>query len=226
MDVQTTREEQALEKKRKWQNQLHDSPQELGFLLALILLFLFFLIPNPVYAHDETTVARFGSFIGGLSHPILGLDHLLAMLSVGIVSAQIGGKAIWTVPTTFVLLMAVGGLIGLAGVGFSAVEFGIALSVLALGLAILAKQTIPIALVMLAVGLFATFHGYAHGAEMPSVAEPIKYALGFLTGTAVIHIAGVLIGDIPGHYKYGSVVLRGIGALIAVFGVLFLFQII
>ena len=209
-------------KKRNWQRILFDN--HWGPPLVFSNIFLFLLLPGTIYAHDETTVARFGSFIGGLTHPILGLDHLLAMLSVGIVSAQIGGKAIWTVPTTFVLVMAFGGLLGLAGVEFTAVEIGIALSVLALGLAILVKQSIPIFLVLFAVGLFAIFHGYAHGAEMPSVAEPLKYALGFLTGTAVIHITGVLIGDIPGHYKYGSAVLRGLGAVIALFGVLFLVQ--
>lgn len=203
-----------------WQRRLFRNHWPL--LLTLSFVFLLFLQPGTIYAHDETTVAKFGSFIGGLTHPILGMDHLLAMLSVGIISAQIGGKAIWTVPTTFVLLMAAGGLVGLAGINFTAVELGIAISVLALGLAIFAKQTIPLAVVMVAVGLFALFHGYAHGAEMPSVAEPIKYALGFLTGTAVIHITGVLIGDIPGHYKYGSAILRGLGVIIAVFGILFL----
>ncbi|KAA3664261.1 MAG: urease accessory protein UreJ [Chloroflexi bacterium] len=191
-------------------------------LLILTLLLLLFVLPSMVYAHDETTVARFGSFIAGLTHPILGLDHLLAMLSVGIISAQIGGRAIWQVPATFVGVMALGGTLGLLGVGLTAIEFGIALSVLALGVAIFMEKGIPIAVVMVAVGLFAIFHGYAHGAEMPSLAQPVRYALGFLTGTAVIHITGVLIGDIPSHYKAGPIVLRGLGAVIAVFGILFL----
>ena len=113
-----------MNKKKKWQKRLWENHKALSLIVAFSFVFLVFLIPNTTYAHDETTVAKFGSFIGGLTHPILGLDHLLAMLSVGIVSAQIGGKAIWTVPTTFVLLMAVGGLLGLAGVGFTAVEIG------------------------------------------------------------------------------------------------------
>ena len=191
-------------------------------VIVFALLLLLFILPTMVYAHDETTFERYGSFISGLTHPILGLDHLLAMLSVGIVSAQIGGKAIWQVPATFVGVMAVGGLLGVLDIGLTAIEFGIALSVLALGVAIFMEKGIPIAVVMVAVGLFAIFHGYAHGAEMPSLAQPIRYALGFLTGTAVIHVAGVLIGDIPSHYKVGPTILRGIGAVIAVFGVLFL----
>jgi len=212
----------AIKKFPNKQGRLLQNSTRLSFALIMGFVFLFLISPDMIFAHDSTTVERFGSFIGGLAHPILGLDHLLAMLSVGIVSAQIGGRAVWTIPTTFVVVMALGGLLGLMGVGFIAVEVGIALSVLALGLVILAKQSIPVYVVMVAVGLFAVFHGYAHGAEMPDIAQPIRYALGFLTATAIIHIAGVLIGDIPGHYKYGPIVLRVLGGVIAVFGALFL----
>ena len=194
-------------------------------LLTTLVLVGYFMLPSAAYAHDESTVEIFGSFIGGLLHPVLGLDHLLAMLSVGIVSAQIGGRAIWLVPTTFVLVMAVGFLVGLVGINIGFVEVGIALSVVVLGLLIAAEQpSIPIIVVMAAVGLFAIFHGYAHGAEMPEIAQPVRYALGFMVGTASIHIAGVLIGDIPGHYKYGPWALRGLGVVIAVWGGVFLFN--
>lgn len=191
-------------------------------LIILGTIALLFLTPNYVYAHDASTVEKFGSFLGGLFHPILGLDHLLAMLSVGIVSAQLGGKAIWTVPSTFVIVMGLGGLLGLGGLSFGGVETGIAVSVVVLGVVILANKSIPIAIVMTAVGLFAVFHGYAHGIEMPDIAQPAQYALGFLSGTAAIHLTGVLIGDIPGHYKYGSVILRGMGGVFALVGILFL----
>lgn len=215
-----------LSKAKSGQMGSHRRSRGLGMALFLGAVLYLVASPQPVYAHDASTVERFGSFIGGLSHPILGLDHFLAMLSVGIVSAQIGGRAIWTVPSTFVSVMAVGGLLGLLGAGFVAIEFGIALSVLALGLVILAKQSIPVYGVMIAVGLFAIFHGFAHGAEMPNTAQPVRYALGFLTGTAVIHVAGVLIGDIPGHYKYGPAVLRALGGAIAVMGLLFLIGVV
>lgn len=191
-------------------------------LLLLILL----LIPASALAHDDTTVIQYGSFLAGFTHPVLGLDHLLAMLSVGILSAQMGGKAIWTVPLTFVLVMAGGGLLGLIGIGLTAVEIGIAISVLVLGVAIAADKSLPILVAMIAVGLFAIFHGYAHGAEMPTIARPLLYATGFLTGTAIIHIVGVLMGDIPQHYKAGPTVLRILGGGIAVIGALFLFGVI
>lgn len=184
------------------------------------LLFLL-LISGTAVAHEGSSLP-YGSFIAGLAHPVLGVDHFLAMVSVGIVSAQIGGRAIWTVPGTFVLVMAVGGALGIFDVGLTAIEVGIAFSVLVLGLAIAADRRIPVAVAMVAVGIFAIFHGYAHGAEMPKVAQPVRYALGFMTGTAVLHILGVLIGDIARHYSPGRLLLRVAGGAIATVGTLFL----
>jgi len=172
-------------------------------------------------SHDGTTLP-YGSFLSGLTHPVLGLDHLLAMVSVGILSAQIGGKAIWTVPATFVVIMAFGGFLGWIDIGLSAIEVGIAFSVLALGTAIAADRRVPLVAAMSAVGVFAIFHGYAHGAEMPSVAQPVTYALGFMTGTAMLHITGVIIGDISQHYAQGKLLLRGAGVAIAGTGAFFL----
>ena len=137
------------------------------------------------------------------------------MVSVGILSAQIGGRAIWTVPGTFVTVMALGGVLGWLDVGLTSIEFGIAFSVLVLGIAIAADRKMPILVAMGAVAIFAIFHGYAHGAEMPTVANPVRYALGFMTGTALLHIAGVLVGDISQHYARGKVLLRIAGAAIA-----------
>lgn len=172
-------------------------------------------------AHDGASLP-YGSFMGGLTHPVLGLDHFLAMVCVGILSAQIGGRAIWTVPLTFVLVMAFGGLLGLLQFGVSAIEVGIACSVLALGIAIALDRKIPISLAMSVVGFFAIFHGYAHGAEMPSVAKPVTYALGFMTGTAALHIGGLIIGDISQHYARGKQLLRVSGVAIAGMGAFFL----
>lgn len=186
--------------------------------LAAILLGL---APGLVLAHEGASLP-YGSFLAGLTHPVLGADHFLAMVSVGIVSAQIGGRAIWTVPATFVGVMAFGGLLGWLDVGLTAIEAGIAISVFALGLAIAADTRLPISLAMTAVGFFAIFHGYAHGAEMPTVANPVTYALGFMTGTAALHVTGVIIGDISQHYSAGKVMLRVSGAAIAAFGAYFL----
>lgn len=192
---------------------------------STMLAFLFAAIPSVVYAHDGTNLPL-GGFLSGLVHPVLGYDHLLAMLSVGILSAQIGGRAIWTVPATFVSVMAVGGILGLIDIGLTTTELGIAVSLVILGLVIAAERRISVLVAMIGVGFFAIFHGYAHGSEVPKTAEPFLYALGFLTGTALIHITGVVIGDIARHYERGKIVLRVGGALIAVIGILFIFGIL
>lgn len=189
--------------------------------VRIVLATLAALLPGIALAHEANTI-KFGSFLGGLTHPVLGPDHFLAMVSVGIVSAQIGGRAIWTVPATFVGVMAAGGVLGLLDVGLSAIEVGIASSVLVLGLAIAADRRVPVALAMASVALFAIFHGYAHGAEMPTVAEPVRYAAGFLTGTAALHVLGVIVGDISQHYARGKVLLRYAGGAIAGVGAWFL----
>ncbi|MDX1378653.1 MAG: HupE/UreJ family protein [Anaerolineales bacterium] len=195
------------------------------FSLALLLALSVGLVPQIAYAHDGSNVP-FGGFLSGLVHPVLGYDHLLAMLSVGVLSAQIGGRAIWTVPATFVGVMALGGALSLIDIGLGATELGIAISLVLLGAIIAAERTLPVRLAMLGVGFFAIFHGYAHGTEMPTTAEPVLYALGFLTGTALIHIAGVVIGDISGHYERGKTILRVGGGLITLVGFLFIFRVL
>lgn len=172
------------------------------------------LFPSISYAHGGSG----GGFMAGLTHPVLGFDHLLAMLGVGILSAQMGGQAIWRVPLTFVLVMLVGGILGINGIPLFSVEMGIALSVLALGVAIaLEKKLLPL-LAMVFVGFFAIFHGHAHGTEMPSLSKPLFYACGFVLGTAGIHVAGVLIGIITERLKDGAQLLRYAGAGIAGIG--------
>ena len=169
------------------------------------------LLPTISYAHEGVG----GGFTAGLMHPVLGFDHLLAMLSVGILSAQMGGQAIWRVPLTFVLVMLGGGVLGINGIPIISVELGIAVSVLALGVAIaLAKKLLPL-LAMVFVGIFAIFHGHAHGTEMPSLSKPLFYACGFVLGTAGIHVAGVLVGIIAERLKDGGQLLRYAGAGIA-----------
>ena len=187
--------------------------------LAVILL----LTSLRAFAHDEGEGSA--GFLVGLLHPALGLDHLLAMLSVGILSAQIGGRALWGVPLTFVCVMIVGGLIGGYDIDLPLVESGIALSVTALGIALAAEKSMAIIWAMLFVGFFAVFHGHAHGAEMPDVGEPLLYGMGFVTGTAIIHLSGVGIGLMSNKITRGSVLLRFSGAGIAGIGLLMLFGI-
>ena len=179
--------------------------------------------PLAAVAH-ENQVIRLGSFLGGLLHPVLGLDHFLAMVSVGIVSSMVGGRAIWTVPGLFVVMMAVGGVAGANDLGLSSgsIEFGIALSVIILGLAIALDRSLSARAVMAAVVFFGFFHGYAHGAEIPDIARPAVYAAGFILGTALIHLMGVLVGEIARRYASGRTVLRVLGAGFVVVGTLFL----
>lgn len=162
-----------------------------------------------------------GGFASGLAHPVFGLDHLLAMLAVGIWGAQMGGRRVWTLPVTFPLIMALGGIAGMAGLSLPHVETGIALSVLALGLAIAFawKPFEPVALALIAV--FAVFHGYAHGAELPEAADPAAYAVGFVLATGAIHVAGIGIGLLVGSLFSGRI-SRAFGAAIAASGVYFL----
>lgn len=181
-------------------------------------------VMSEVASAHESQVIRLGSFFGGLLHPVLGLDHFLAMVSVGIVSSMIGGRAIWTVPSLFVAMMAIGGGLGRAdlGVGAGAIEAGIAVSVIALGLVIAADRRLPVRIVMGAVVFFGFFHGYAHGVEIPNIARPLVYASGFLLGTALIHLLGVLVGEMAKRYVSGRLVLRALGGAFVVVGALFI----
>jgi urease accessory protein len=176
----------------------------------------FFLLP-PILLH----VTPGSGAVEGFLHPLLGLDHLLAMVTVGLLSAQLGGRAIWTVPLTFVSVMALGGVLGLLGIELPLVEFGIAASVIVLGLALLLKAQLHEVVAMVFVGIFAVFHGYAHGAELPQVSSPIiaiAYVVGFLVSTAGLHVIGALLGYIMLRNQRGSLVLRGSGMLIALAG--------
>lgn len=163
-----------------------------------------------------------GNAIEGFLHPLLGIDHLLAMITVGMLSAQMGGRAIWTVPTTFVSVMVIGGILGIAGIQVPFVEYGIALSVVILGVALLAKRQTPEGIAMIFVGLFAMFHGHAHGAELGTVTDVMQvvaYVLGFVVATAGLHVIGALLGYIALRNSRGALILRASGALIAMVGV-------
>ncbi|MBF0589097.1 MAG: HupE/UreJ family protein [Magnetococcales bacterium] len=176
-----------------------------------------FLLPSTAFAH----IFSFGEdagFMAGLGHPVLGYDHLLAMVSVGMLSAQMGGRAIWTVPAAFVSVMVLGGVLGLAGMPLPGVEYGIALSILGLGIAIASEKKLPTLVAMIAVGIFAIFHGHAHGTEIPKMALPLWYVLGFMTGTSILHLVGVGIGWATGRMKHGHEMLRFAGAGIATIG--------
>jgi urease accessory protein len=183
-----------------------------AFTLLSILL-----VPTLAQAHPAAPGHTHG-FSNGLLHPLTGLDHICAMVAVGLWAAQRGGRALWLVPTTFVSIMTVGGALGMGGIHIPYVEQGIATSVLVLGIFIAAAVRLPLVASMAIVGLFALFHGYAHGAEMPETASGFAYGIGFIVATASLHLAGIALGITTQRFASAQVV-RYLGGGIATCGV-------
>lgn len=177
------------------------------------------LLPAAAFAHHEG--GPFGSLQSGLLHPIFGLDHLVAMLAVGIWGAQIGDRAMWKLAAVFPLVMAVGLPIGAAGLPVPLVEIAIALSVLGLGAAIAFSWKPPVWIGMAAVGLFAVFHGHAHGAELAGAANPGAYGIGLIFTTGLIHLAGIGAGVLA-RDRYRGRIAHACGSAMSLVGVYFL----
>ncbi|MEP9367272.1 HupE/UreJ family protein [Xanthobacter sp. VNH20] len=177
------------------------------------------LVPSMAFAH--TGVGATHGFVHGFMHPVTGLDHVLAMVTVGILAWQMGGRALWLLPASFVALMAAGGALGMGGFDLPYVETGIALSVVVLGAAVALGVKAPLAFAMGLVGMFAVFHGHAHGAEMPENVGGLSYGLGFMLGTALLHLAGLGLGFAIGRLgeTSGRAWVRGAGAAISLAGV-------
>jgi urease accessory protein len=177
--------------------------------------------PALAWAHAES--GRALGFLAGLHHPVSGLDHVLAMVSVGLWGAQLGAPAVWLLPVTFPMVMAFGGMLGLAGAPLPGVEIGIALSGILLGLAVLAEWRPPLWVAAVVVGFFAVFHGHAHGTELPQGASGLLYSMGFVVATGSLHACGIGIGVIH-RWGWGQIVLRAAGALVALAGCVFLWR--
>lgn len=160
-------------------------------------------------------------FASGFWHPILGWDHVVAMVAVGMWGAFLGAPAIWILPVVFPLVMAFGGALGIIGVPLPMVETGIALSGVVLGLLVAFAVRAPIWVAAVIVGIFAVFHGHAHGAELPEAFSAYGYAVGFVVGTGLLHMAGIGIGFLT-RSRAGTVAVRGMGGLIALVGAAFL----
>ncbi len=178
------------------------------------------LVAGAVLAH--TFGAHGAGFVVGFVHPLAGFDHLLAVIGVGLWAAQLGGRALWIVPSAFVGAMALGGAIGLSGYEFSGIEQGIAASVLVLGLVIASALRMRTDLAAMLVGVFAVCHGLAHGAELPETAAPLAYAMGFVLATALLHGVGIGVGLLsarkPGADRVGPCAVRAAGVATAVAG--------
>lgn len=179
------------------------------------------LLLAPTLAFAHTGVGGASGFAHGFSHPMSGLDHLLAMVMVGVLAWQIGGRATWLLPSTFVLVMAFGGALGVGGISVPFVETGIALSVVVLGAIVAFGIQAPVAIASGLVGLFAVFHGHAHGSEMPAAAGAFSYASGFMIATALLHVAGLALGYLVGKLgnSRGPLFARAAGGIATVAGI-------
>ncbi len=173
-------------------------------------------------AHAHIERGEVGGFASGFKHPWSGLDHIAAMVAVGLWGAQLGAPAIWLLPVTFPLVMAVGGFLGLIGVPLPGVEIGIALSALLLGLMV-AFEVKPKNLVWPAilVGIFGLFHGHAHGTELPPGQSGLLYSMGFVLATGTLHACGIGIGVVH-QWRAGKILLRVCGGVITLGGIYFL----
>lgn len=190
--------------------------------LVTSIFALAFLVPAVALAH--TGHGATGGFAHGFVHPIFGMDHVLAMVAVGLFAGQLGGRALWLVPAAFVGVMALGGALGVAGIAVPAVEIGIALSVVVLGAAVAFRLKAPVALAMILVGAFAVFHGHAHGTEMPETAVGLAYGAGFMLATALLHGAGIGLGFLAAKAAEarGTLLVRGLGGAMSAFGLVIL----
>ena len=192
-------------------------------VIPVICLALLASLPMEAVAHPghEHEVANFAS---GFFHPLAGLDHILAMVAVGLFAWHLGGRALWLVPAAFVGTMAFGGVLGAMGAALPMVELGIALSIVVVGALIASWVRMPTVLAMAIVGLFALFHGHAHGAEMAADGSGLAYGLGFMLATAMLHGVGIVSGIALGQLgaSRGMQVARASGAAIALAGVLIL----
>lgn len=160
-------------------------------------------------------------FQSGFSHPLTGADHFLAMFAVGLWGAQMGGRTVWTLPVAFPLIMVLGGVMGTAGIPLKGIETGIAISVLALGLAIACAWKPAEWVALLLIAVFAICHGYAHGSELPNAADPAAFSIGFVVATGLIHVLGVGVG-LALHKPFEGRIARALGAVIALGGLYFL----
>ncbi len=189
------------------------------YSLVLILT----LVPSVASAHTET--GTIGGFVSGFLHPLTGLDHIAAMVAVGLWGAYLGAPAMWLLPVIFPMVMAFGGALGVLDVPLPGVEFCIALSGIMLGLAVAFAARPPLWVAGLIVGFFAIFHGHAHGTELPNSANAFMYATGFVIATGLLHLSGIAFGLLT-RGRWGTGAVRVGGGMIACIGFGFLFGIL
>ena len=192
---------------------------EMEIFMRALLALLLIAVPTAAFAH--TGHGDTSGFLHGFMHPVGGLDHILAMVAVGVFAFVLGGRALWLVPLSFVGMMAVGFMLGVAQIDVPFVELGIALSSVVIGGLAALGRPMPVVLASAVVGVFAIFHGHAHGTEMPVDASGLEYAAGFVAATALLHVAGILaaLGVARLVGKYGKSVAQAAGGVFALGGI-------
>jgi urease accessory protein len=185
-----------------------------GVLIATLIL-----VAGAASAHTGTGAV--GGFVSGFTHPVFGLDHLVAMVAVGLWGAFLGAPALWVLPVVFPLVMAFGGVLGILGVPLPHVESWIALSAVVLGMCVVTAFRPPLWVAAVIVGAFGLFHGHAHGTELPDAADPLAYSIGFVLATGLLHLTGIAIGLLIGRTG-GQYIVRAGGAVVAAVGLSFL----
>ena len=196
-------------------------PRQSLIVRAVALVLFVFLCAQMAFAHPQRGEAV--GFLTGFRHPLSGLDHVLAMVAVGLWGAQLGSPAIWVLPVAFPMVMAVGGMLGLIGVPLPGTEYGIALSAILLGAAVMFEVRPRLGIAAALVGFFAIFHGHAHGTELPPGQSALLYSMGFVIATGCLHALGIGIGTVH-RWVWGQKLLRIAGALVAVGGTLFMWK--
>lgn len=184
---------------------------------------LFLGVPAVARAHPQSGAA--GGFLSGFSHPISGWDHILAMIAVGLWGAQLGAPALWLLPVTFPMVMALGGMMGLLGIPLPGVELGIAASAIVLGAMVASEARPRLWVAALIVGVFAVFHGHAHGTELPAGQDGLLYSAGFVIATGCLHGVGIGIGLIH-RWKWGRIAIRGAGGAVLLAGLYFAWRVL
>lgn len=176
-------------------------------------------VSSEAFAHSESGVA--GGLLSGLLHPVQGLDHLLAMVAVGLWGAQLEKPAIYLLPIVFPAIMAAGAVAGLLGLPLPGVEIGVSLSALVLGVVVAFRVVPPLAVAITVVGAFGIWHGFAHGVELPHAANALAYGVGFITATGALHLCGIALGTLL-RWPSGERFVRLCGGVIASLGLYFL----
>jgi len=192
---------------------------------ATLWLAMAILVGAPAVARAHPQSGAAGGFLSGFSHPISGWDHILAMIAVGLWGAQLGAPAMWLLPVTFPMVMALGGMMGLLGVPLPGVELGVAASAIVLGAMVLSEARPRLWLAAVIVGIFAIFHGHAHGTELPAGQSGLLYSAAFVMATGCLHAVGITIG-LAHRWKGGRIAIRAAGGFAALAGIYFVWRVL